>query len=90
MHASQVQVICLGLNERLQDLIVLAIDMETYLNLTNFYFSAGARASCWTVGYIQDTLASTRCHTLISSISMKSTLCSSHTFTWITALQYPT
>ena len=29
MHASQVQVICLGLIERLQDLIVLAIDMET-------------------------------------------------------------
>ena len=28
MHASQVQVICLGLIERLQDLIVLAIDRK--------------------------------------------------------------
>ena len=90
MHASQVQVICLGLIGRLQDLIVLAIDMETCPNLKHVYLSAGARASCWTVGYIQDTLASTRCHTLISSISMKSTLCSSHTFTWTTALQYHT
>ena len=88
MHASQVQVVFLGLFERLQDLVVPLIDFEACSIPLKIYVSpAGARASCWTVAYIQDTLASTRCHTLISLILMKSTSCSSRTSTWTTVLQ---
>lgn len=59
-------------------LAVIAVSMQASAS----HVHAGARASCWTAAFIQDTLESTRCPTLTSLTSTKWTSCSSPTFIW--------